>query len=89
MTTAALMKAEARAAGEAAGEAKGRTEGKAEGRTEGKAVGRLMGGIATLETILNLPATPQEVLELMTQSELEAALQKLQTKYRERVPEPK
>ena len=81
MTTAALMKAEARAEGVAAG--------KAAGEAAGKAVGRLMGGIATLETILNLPATAQETLELMTQLELEAALQKLQTKYRERVPEPK
>ena len=73
MTTAALMKAEARAEGEKKGESRG----------------RLLGGIAMLESILNLPATPQEMLESMTQSELEAVVQTLQTKYRERVPESK
>ena len=58
-------------------------------KAEGKAMGRLLGAIATLESILNLPVTPTEALESMTQSELEAVLQKLQAKYRERIPEPK
>ena len=71
MTAAALLKA----------------EGKVEGKAEGEARGRLLGGITALEQVLNLPATPSQVLESMTLLELELAFEKLRTQSRDRVSE--
>ena len=59
----------------------------AKGKTEGVARGRLLGGITPLELVLNLPATPSEILESLKLPELEAVFQKLQAQHHARVPE--
>ena len=62
---------------------------KAEGESQGEARGRLLGSIATLESLLHLPATPTEILSSLSLAELEATLQKLRVQVQNRFPDAK
>jgi flagellar biosynthesis/type III secretory pathway protein FliH len=68
--------------------AKGRDEGLEKGiekgRVEGRSEGYWLGRIQSLEELLDLPQSSQEMLSAMDRGELEARHQQLQSEYQRR-----